>query len=57
MFIEELVNAGVDAQADAPFSHLLEIFVHELNGHRAFADGGGDALDRVGSDISRREYA
>ena len=37
--------------------HFFEVFMHELNGHRAFADGGGDALDGVGSDVSRGEYA
>jgi hypothetical protein len=29
--------------------------VDELDGHRAFADGGGDALDGAGADIAGGE--
>ena len=39
------------------FLHFFEVFMHELDGHRAFADGRGDALDRIGSHVSRGEYA
>src|SRR5438552_18949790 len=30
--------------------------MHELNRHRALADGRGDAFDRVGSHITRSEH-
>src|SRR5574341_1059772 len=39
------------------FSHLLEIFMHELDGHGALADGRSDALDRIGSNVPCREDA
>ena len=35
----------IDAGSSRFSSHLFQKLVHELDGHRAFADGGGDALD------------
>ena len=49
---------GDDAGAeDTGRSHLLEVLVDELDGHRAFADGRGDALDRAGPHVARGEDA
>jgi hypothetical protein len=40
-----------------PDSHLLEEFMDELDGHGAFADGGGDAFDGAGADVPSGEDA
>src|SRR5262249_18275064 len=37
--------------------HLLEVLVHELDRHGAFADRRRDALDRARPDVSRGEHA
>src|SRR6266851_2170867 len=38
-------------------SHVLEALMHELNRHRAFANGRGDAFDRASAHIPGREHA
>jgi hypothetical protein len=37
--------AGWLGHNGSPFSPLLEVLMHELDGHRALTDGRGDALD------------
>jgi hypothetical protein len=39
------VCAGWLGHNGSPFSSLLEVLVHELDGHGALTDGRGDALD------------
>ena len=38
-------------------SQLLQVTVHEHDGHRALADGGGDPLGRLGADVAGDEHA
>lgn len=54
------------AQAYEPFfqrelhaadSHLFQKLMNKLNGHGAFADGGGDAFDGAGADVAGGEDA
>jgi hypothetical protein len=54
------VRAGRMANGPAPVGTLLELAVQELpdlrHHHRAFANRGGDALDRACPDIADGEY-
>src|SRR4029453_2694968 len=38
-------------------SEVLQVLMHERDGHAAFADGGGDALDRARSNVTASEDA
>src|SRR5712692_5371534 len=51
------VCAGWLWHESPPFSHLLEVLMHELDRHRALADRGSDAFDRVGPHVAGREHA
>src|SRR5262249_37504910 len=52
------VRCLTDALAFAGrWSHFFQVLVDELDRHRPFADGRGDALDRPGAHVPCREHA